>query len=126
MCIRTVVATVAGCIATAFFIFSTPNYCYVPHGIALPSAARSAISADQVTIYEDAPYGNIVRVGEVRAELAYHTLTPETKKPLFDQVKKLAASMGANGVVVNVLLTGGELKNILTFVGTAVYIQNPS
>ena len=55
---RVMICTVAGLCAVLFLLAMTPKVMYAPHGMVLPAkTVRAPISADQVTIYEEAPAG---------------------------------------------------------------------
>ena len=108
-----------------------PRPDYSPHGLVLPAkTVRAPISADQVTIYHQAPPGNLQTLGQIRVEYAFNALNVHTRDVLFAKVKSLAASVGANGVVVTALVPGDNLRKVLTFFGTAIYVpdvrSNPS
>ncbi|MDP1574560.1 MAG: hypothetical protein Q8L78_06480 [Coxiellaceae bacterium] len=101
----------------------TPSAHYEPQGIILPAKiVRAPTSADDVVIYHQAPFG-VKDLGQIRVEFAFKTLNTQVRDDLLAKVKALAASVGANGVVVNVLVPGEGVRQVLSFVGTAVYVS---
>lgn len=119
---RVVVSVLAGMVAVIALCLSVPHFHQDPKGIALPSKEiRPAISPDQVVVYNEFPSGAVTRLGQVRAEMAFRTLDPATKEKLLQEVKVLAAAMGANGVVINMLVPSTGVGQKLTFIGTAIY-----
>jgi hypothetical protein len=120
---RAWVCTIVAALALFVLIGFTPKQVFLPKGIVLPAEkVFPAISADSVTIYTQAPDVSMTRLGMVRAEVEFNTLTPQTKEQLFQKVKTMAASIGANGVVINLLVPDDRVRHMLTFIGTAVYI----
>ena len=120
---RTLVCTAIGLLVLAFLFMLTPKPVYLPHGIVLPEkVVRAPITDNQVAIFQAAPNGNYQRLGEVRVEMAYQILDTETRDRLFAYVKSLNAQVGANGVVINMLASGENLRPTLTFIGTAIFI----
>lgn len=122
---RTLVCTVVGIFAVILLIAITPKEQFESKGMALPSAhIRTPISPDSVVITRESLQENARPLGQVRAEIAFSgTLNLETRHQLFEKVKELAASLGANTVVITALVPGG-ISNIVTFVGTAFYIPS--
>jgi hypothetical protein len=119
---RTVICTVAGLLAVFAVIAFAPAPLFLPKGIALPAEkVLPAISAEQVTIYQQAPSGHALFLGTVRAEMSFQTLDASVKTRLFQKVKTLAASLGANGVVIDMLVPNDGVRHMLTFIGTAIY-----
>lgn len=82
---------------------------------------RASISPDAVVIYRQSPLG-AQKLGQIRVEFAFQELSEQTRDQLEGKVKALAASVGANGVVVNLFVPGDGVRKVLTFVGTAVYV----
>ena len=123
---RTIVCTVAGLLATTLLISMTPREQFIPKGIALPSQqVRAPIAPNQVAMRLGQPLQtqNFVIMGQVRAEISYKTANPDvaTREALLAKAQTLAASLGANTVVVNVIAPAG-IPNTLTLIGTAVYV----
>lgn len=120
---RTIVCTVAGLLAVGMLLLLTPTQHFAPQGIALPAAKTlSPASAQQVAIYLRPPAGQFVTVGQVRAEMHVNTLNPAIKKQLFGKVKNLAATLGANGVIIRMLVPDDGVRHMITFMGTAIYL----
>ena len=121
---RTTICTLAGIVAVALLLLLTPSHPFAAKGIVLPAATIPApIAADLVTIYDNVPDFHFRRMGQVRAELAFDQETPETRAQLIATVKSLAASVGANGVVVHLFVANNSLSNTLSFVGTAIAVS---
>lgn len=119
---RVVVSVLAGIAALIALFLSVPQFHQNPKGIALPSRdVRAAISPDHVVVYNEFPSGAVTRLGQVRVEMAFNTLDPATKEKLLQEVRVLAATMGANGVVINMLVPSTGVGQKLTFIGTAIY-----
>ena len=123
---RTIVCTAAGLLATALLISMTPREHFTPKGIALPAqTVQAPISPSDVVMRLGRPLqtDNFVVLGQVRAEVSYKTPNAdhETNEALLAKAKSLAASLGANTVVVNVIAPAGIPKT-LTLIGTAVYV----
>lgn len=121
------ICTAAGLCAVLFLVAMTPTVVYTPRGMVLPAkVVRAPISADQVTIYEEAPAGSVERLGSVRAEMAFSELNSQTRDQLLDKVKSMAASIGGNGVVVKLLVPSDGVRHVLTLMGTIIYIPGGS
>jgi len=119
---RTLVCTVVGLLAVGLLLLLTPSQHFLPKGIALPAKTTlPATSAKQITIYLRPPAGHFVKVGQVRAEMHFNTLNPKMKKKLFDQVKSLAATLGANGVIIRLLEPDDGVRHMITFMGMAIH-----
>lgn len=124
--LRTIVCTAAGLLATALLISMTPREHFIPKGIALPAQQlRAPILPNDVSLRMGQPLEtqNYVLMGQVRVEMSYKTANPDvaTREALLAKAKSLAASLGANTVVVNVIAPAG-IPNTLTLIGTAVYV----
>lgn len=127
MGLRVAICTAAGLCAVLFLVMMTPTIVYTPRGMVLPAkTVRAPISADQVTIYEEAPSGSFKRLGSVRAEMAFRELNAQTRDRLLDKVKSMAASIGGNGVVVKLLVPSDGVRHVLTLMGTIIYIPSGS
>jgi len=125
--IRTLICTLAGVLAVILLLVLTPHHSFTPKGIALPAkTVRSPISPDQVTIYQEAPTDAFTRLGQVRVELGFEQLGKETKIDLFQKVRALAASLGANGVVLQLLVPNDGVRHTVTFIGMAIYMPQKS
>lgn len=123
MDIRTAICILAGMLALLFLFMLTPKHLLLPKGIALPAqTVRASITPDQVTIYHQAPHVNFTRLGDVRVELGFRLLNAQTKDLLLEKVKTLAASLGANGVIVNFAEPYNGIRPIFPFYGTAIYV----
>lgn len=123
MNIRSISCTFAGLLAVVFLIALTPRHDFTSKGIVLPAQhIRPAISPDDVTLYHQMPTAHVESLGQVRAELSFHTLNTETQDALFQKVKTLAAGVGANGVVINYLVPDDGVRHMLMFIGTAIYL----
>ena len=80
-----------------------PAAIYKPTGIVLPLAAPKApIASDNVKLYANAPTGSYHALGLVRIALHY-TQAPTTQgeNAVQAKAKQLAASIGANGIIVH-------------------------
>lgn len=122
---RTLVCTLAGLLAVVCLVAFAPRQVFTPKGIILPSEhVRAAISPDDVSILKQAPEGNFQTLGQVHVELGFDTLSKQTRDQEFQKVKALAASVGANTVVINLLVPDDGVRHVLTFIGTALYIPS--
>lgn len=122
---RTISCTLVGLLFLCALLLAAPKKIESPKGMVLPvKTVRSAISADQVHIYHQVPAVAFTRLGDVRVELHFSTLNSEAQNAVFQKAKKLAASIGANGVIINMLLPSDMVGPVLTFMGTAIYIPS--
>ncbi|HLB57176.1 MAG TPA: hypothetical protein VJK30_07630 [Coxiellaceae bacterium] len=122
MNIRVIICTIAGLLAVALLIAFTPHQNFLPKGIVLPAKiTRAPISPDQVTIYNQAPSGDFTRLGDIHIEQAFTVLNAQTKDLLIQKVKDMAASIGANGVIVTLLVPSKQLRPMIIFYGAAIY-----
>lgn len=119
---RHLLCTFFGIIALVILYAFIPKAHHAAQGVILPAKTVLApISPNDVTLYPNAPAG-AKALGLIRVELAFNTLSVEKRDELLAKVKALAASVGANGVVVTVFLPGEGVRKLLTFYGTAVYV----
>ncbi len=120
---RTIIATLAGLIVVTLIISLTPRMTFTTKGNALPAEKIfPATSADNVKIYNQAPQSNYTILGTVNAEIKFNTaVTDKTKEALFQKVKSLAASLGADGVITNMLVPDNGIAHMLYFNGVAIY-----
>ena len=117
------ICTLAGILAVVCLMLFAPKQTFDAKGIVLPAKeVRAASSPESVVIYSQAPEDNFVRVGEVRAEMAFSILDATTKEKLFEKIKTVAASVGANGVIINLMVPNDGVSHMLTFIGTAIYV----
>ena len=120
---RHIICTLFGLFALLGLLALTPTPYYAPEGIILPAkVVRTATSPDDVVIYHEAPL-SAQDLGQIRLEFAFKTLNTQVRDDLLAKVKALAASVGANGVVVKVFVPGDGVRQVLTFVGTAVHVS---
>ncbi|OGT48104.1 MAG: hypothetical protein A3E82_07060 [Gammaproteobacteria bacterium RIFCSPHIGHO2_12_FULL_38_11] len=125
MNIRTLVCTLAGLLAVICLVALAPRQVFTSKGIILPAEhVRSAISPHDVSILQQAPEGNFQSLGQVHVELGFNTLSTQTRDQIFQKVKILAASVGANTVIINLLVPDDGMRRVLTFIGTAIYIPH--
>lgn len=121
---RSVICALAGVLALSIFLLCTPKEVISAKGIVLPAAiVRAPISSDEVRFYNQAP-ASFKKMGDVRVELQFSHLNSETENKLFEKVKSLAADVGANGVIIEMVVPSDMVGKILTFVGTAIYVPN--
>lgn len=122
---RTLICTVVGLIAVMMLIAFSPTQTPTPKGIILPAKhVRAAISPNSVVIYSEPLQAKSLKLGKIRVELAYQNLNEQTKAIVLQKVKSLAASVGANGVIVDYVLTRDDIGRIVTLMGTAVYVPS--
>ncbi|OGT43304.1 MAG: hypothetical protein A3F13_07595 [Gammaproteobacteria bacterium RIFCSPHIGHO2_12_FULL_40_19] len=122
MNVRVLICTLAGIVAVALLLLFVPIQEFSAKGIILPAKqVRAAISPESVIIYSQTPQANFTRLGEVRAEIEFSVLDATVKDKLFEKVKTMAASVGANGVIINLMLPNNGVRQMLTFIGTAIY-----
>lgn len=121
--LRVLICTVVGLCSVLLLLAMTPEIIYSPRGMVLPAKkVRAPISPHQVMIYDQAPSQSFERLGSVRAEIGFTALNQQTKDQLFNKVKSLAASIGGNGVVVNILVPNDGVRHVLTLMGTVIYL----
>ncbi len=119
------VCSLIGVLAVVLLLWLIPPQNYEPKGILLPGRlVRAPISPEQVTIYPRALAKNYQVLGEIRVEQGFQTLDDETRDRLLQRVKQMAASVGANGVIVKFLSPDEGVRKVITFVGTAVYVSD--
>lgn len=120
---RTVIATLAGLLVVVLIILFTPRMSFTPKGNALPAEKTfPATSADNVKIYNQAPQSNFTTLGTVNAEIKFKSaVTDQAKEALFQKVKSLGAKLGADGVIVNMLVPDNGVAHMLYFNGIAIY-----
>lgn len=116
------ICTLAGVLAVLILMVATPKQAFSVKGILLPAKnVRAAISPENVVIYTQAPQANFTRLGEVRAEVKFSVLDASVKEKLFEKVKMMVAHVGANGVIINLMVSSDGVRHMLTFIGTAIY-----
>lgn len=125
MSIRTIICTLVGLLALSVLLISAPKDVASPRGMVLPAkVVRPAISADQVHIYHQAPSVAFTRLGDVRVEYKFSALDSASQDVVLQKAKNLAASIGANGIVVNLFVPAYMVGPVLTFMGTAIYVPS--
>lgn len=119
---RTLICTLAGLLAVFILIALTPKQILLPKGIALPAEKTlPAISSDQVTIYHhSSPPSSFITLGRLSIEEGYNPANQDTKTELFQKIKSLAASLGANGVIVTLMIPTTMLRPMIVFRGIAI------
>lgn len=124
---RSVICGGLGILAVSFLLFSTPAQTFSPHGIILPAKhTRSPIAPNQVVVYQQEPTITYQALGEVRVEQGFHVPDAASRDRLIQHVKEMAASIGANAVIMKVFVPDDGLRKVFTFIGTAIYIPNQS
>ena len=119
---RATICTLGGLVVIALILAFTPRPIVTAKGNALPAEKIfPAVSAKNVMIYAQAPQSHYTTVGTVNAEIKFKTVTVQTKEALFQKVKSLAATLGANGVIMNMLVPDDGMEHMLAFYGTAIY-----
>ncbi len=122
---RVLICTVLALLSVCAVFLLAPTQDFSPKGILLPAEkVFPPISADQVTIYTQAPQAHVTQLGVVRVEVEFHTLNEQTKEMLFQKVKEMAATVGANGVIVTMLVPDDGVRHMLTFIGNAVFVPS--
>lgn len=123
MTARTIIATLAGLLVVILIILVTPRMSFTAKGNALPAEKIfPATSADNVKIYNQAPQTYFTTLGTINAEIKFDTaVTDQTKAALFQKVKSLGATLGANGVIINILAPDNGVAHMLYFNGVAIY-----
>jgi len=122
---RTILCTLAGLLAVGFLILLTPREVLLPKGMVLPAEqTRAPISADQVTIYHQTPQTQFTRLANLSVEQGFTALNAKTKTLLIQKIKNMAASIGANGVIVTLLMPYNGVRQMLVFRGTAIYVPS--
>lgn len=123
MNLRVLICTLAGVLAVVSLMLFAPKQVFGAKGIVLPAKqVRAASSPESVVIYSQAPQANFIRLGEVRAEIEFSVLDATAKETLFEKVKTMAAGVGANGVIINLMVPNDGVSHMLTFIGTAIYV----
>ena len=122
MNIRVLVCTLAGLLGVILLLVFSPSSPCTPKGIALPAKKTlTEASRDTVVVYKQAPQSNFTIVGMVNAQIKFNTLNVQTEEALFQKVKTLAATLGANGVIVRALVPDNSIGHRLIFYRTAIY-----
>jgi hypothetical protein len=123
---RTLICTLAGLVAVIILVALTPRLTFSPQGITLllQQAPRASISPNDVVIYEQEPSVNFTRLAHISVEQAYRTLNDNTKEMLTQKIKDMAAKIGANGVIVSLIVPSNQLHQMIIFRGTAIYIPS--
>lgn len=123
---RSLISALFGIAAVCLLLALTPRSHIVPAGILLPAKnVRAPINPDSVTIYHQTPPEHFTVLGAVQIEQRFVTLDAATKNKLLQYAQDRAASVGANGLVINVFEPNQtEVGNVLSFMGTAIYIPH--
>lgn len=127
---HTWISVIIGLIAVAIVMFFMPKANYQPAGLILPAQKTMPASKPaDINFYSGAP-ATAQNLGSVRVTMHY---SPEdqkaAQKAVMNKVRELAASVGANAVVVKIF--GHTLPNVTPaaqamyqFRGEAVFIPN--
>ncbi len=122
-------ALIIGVLALIILLCSVPERPYKARGIALPAAeVRPATSADQVRIYTRMPF-DAIQLGFISIEKHYVPGNFDSAvKAMSVKAKVLAASLGANAVVVTnqPIQPSANIPSALQtyyYLGVAVYTQ---
>jgi len=119
---RHLTCTLVGVLALFALSVVIPKTHFSPQGIVLPEKITlSPSSPSDIVLYHEQPAHAQV-LGRLRVEYAVKSMTDETRNELMKKVNALAASVGANGVVVTLLLPGDGVRKLLIFYGTAIYV----
>lgn len=99
---RSLISLFAGLIIVLIIYFLVPTMAIAPRGILLPiNKLMPAIAPEQVTFYKNASLEVAYqRIGYINVQ--YHSVQPTAvdEQVLADYVRQLAASRGANGVII--------------------------
>jgi hypothetical protein len=123
------IALVFGLAAAIVVVWTAPKQVHQPKGIILPAEKiKPAISPDQVSFFQVAPF-DYQSMGLIRIS-RYMGNKPSVaaEKEMLTEAKKLAAQVGANGVVVKQFFhtqpgTSPEGLNSYYFMGEAIYVK---
>lgn len=122
---RTLICTTAGLLAVGLLMIATPKEVLLPKGIARPAEKIfPAIAPEKVSIYPKLPTENALVLGHISIEQGFDTLTEASKEMLIEKIKMLAAGLGANGVVVNVMMPVNGIRQMILFRGTAIFVPS--
>ena len=116
-----------GIVVVLVLLAFTPKHNLSPKGIVLPATQKTfaAMSPSDVVIYHQSPEQSYQVVAQIRAEQGFKSPTNEkTKKALLSYVKNLAASVGANGVIVKFFVPDNGVQKAFTFIGEAIRLQS--
>lgn len=106
MSIRSLVCACIGAVVVLVLLALVPRHALNPKGIVLPATNKifSAVSPDQVRIFKEMPEQEYQVVATIRAEQGYVSPSDQkSQEKLIEYVKKLAGSVGANGVIIRFL-----------------------
>lgn len=110
-------ALLAGCFFLVFWLAPSPQY--QPGGIAYAfnqDTVPATVPPDSVHLLSQLPEGS-KKVGRLIVEVSLQGLQEEQQRAMFEHAQELAASIGANAVVIEKL---GQLNDILVMEGLAI------
>jgi hypothetical protein len=125
--VRLFIAIIVGISALAAVYYFKPVYSTNPQGIILPAAHVLAPSdPTKITVYANAPL-HYQSLGQVRVELHDNGNSSTAYTQMTSYAQKLAATVGANGIIVKGLYhTKEDGVNVVLssyqFYATAVYV----
>jgi predicted aconitase len=125
---RSFICAACGILAVLLILLLAPTNQLIAHGIALPASTdqRAAVSPTDVTLYHEEPFEDFKVVGQVRGEISIGSLEQDTQQQLTNDMKALAASMGANGIIVQLFVPDTGVQHAYTFIGTAIHVSTTS
>jgi len=92
-----------GLLAVIILLFTVPSHPLVPKGIILPAKKTLSPTAPADVLFYQGTPGDNQKLGYISIELHVHKgqSPKQAESAVLDKAKALAASVGANGVVVN-------------------------
>ena len=125
---RNIIAVLAASVVIIVIYLLVPSYLAKPMGILLPAALpRASISVDQISFYDKltAPY-NYQNLGNINVQYYSRKLTLEEETYLKKCVMRIAAGVGANGIIITLFGhtvpdAASSIMSSYIFQGIAIY-----
>lgn len=117
------ITIVIASIAVIFVVWAAPTQHYQARGILLPAKnLRTPISPASVIRLQNRPMGSKI-LGYIHIERRYPANNQQAQQQIWQLAQNLAAKVGANGVIINLLQIANVSKGhyIYLFQATAIY-----
>ena len=131
---RSTIAVLSALAVVVVIYLLVPSYSAEPMGILLPATSpKTPISVDQVSFYGTltAPY-NYQNLGSINMQYYSRELTSKGETRLKQCVMKMAAQVGANGIIVTLFghtMLDSTIRSIMSsyiFRGVAICYSTPA